>query len=131
MIVHVEDTGAGISRQDLPKLFSKFGKLHRTADMNHEGIGLGLTIVKQIVEKSDGHITAESEGIGKGSLFIFSMKMDMVDPCFNNVVDNLTSNGTGHESVGIGLKFDNTQMDNSTYKVPDAAELLLMDPNRS
>ena len=46
MIVHVKDSGVGIEAEDIPKLFSKFGKLHRTADINSEGIGLGLTIVK-------------------------------------------------------------------------------------
>ena len=42
----VKDTGSGIEKQDLAKLFSRFGKLSRTADVNHEGLGLGLTIVK-------------------------------------------------------------------------------------
>ena len=46
LIVHVEDTGEGIALQDFPKLFTRFGKLQRTASMNHEGIGLGLTIVR-------------------------------------------------------------------------------------
>lgn len=52
LIVQVRDTGTGIASEDLTKLFSRFGKLHRTANLNHEGIGLGLTIVKQIVEQS-------------------------------------------------------------------------------
>ena len=46
LIVHVKDSGRGIAREDFPKLFKKFGTLHRTAEMNGEGIGLGLTIVK-------------------------------------------------------------------------------------
>ena len=46
LVVHVRDTGAGIAQEDFEKLFSRFGKLHRTAEMNTEGIGLGLTIVK-------------------------------------------------------------------------------------
>ena len=50
LTVHVEDTGVGIAQEDISKLFTRFGKLHRTAVMNHEGMGLGLTIVKQIVE---------------------------------------------------------------------------------
>jgi len=54
--VCVIDTGSGIASEDLNRLFSMFGKLHRTADLNHEGIGLGLTIVKQIVEKCGGVI---------------------------------------------------------------------------
>ena len=46
LVVHVRDTGTGIAQEDFEKLFSRFGKLHRTAEMNTEGIGLGLTIVK-------------------------------------------------------------------------------------
>ena len=49
LVGHVRDTGAGIAAEDIPRLFSRFGKLHRTASMNHEGIGLGLTIVNEIV----------------------------------------------------------------------------------
>ena len=47
--IKVKDTGSGIDAQDMAKLFSRFGKLQRTAKMNSEGIGLGLTIVQQIV----------------------------------------------------------------------------------
>ena len=54
LIVYVSDTGSGIASEDFTKLFSRYGKLHRTAENNHEGIGMGLTIVKQIVEKSGG-----------------------------------------------------------------------------
>ena len=46
--------------------------------MNQEGIGLGLTITKQIVESADGKLTVESAGPGKGSVFSFSMKMTKV-----------------------------------------------------
>ena len=52
LIIHVKDTGRGILPEDIPKLFTEFGKLQKTADINAEGIGLGLTIVKQIVETS-------------------------------------------------------------------------------
>ena len=76
LVIHVQDTGAGIAPEDVPRLFTRFGKLHRTADLNHEGIGLGLSIVKQIVEQSGGEISVHSDGLGHGSLFCFSMKMD-------------------------------------------------------
>lgn len=71
----MKDTGSGIDPEDFSKLFSRFGKLHRTAEMNHEGIGMGLTIVKQIVEKSGGLIAVWSEGLGKGSYFYFNMPL--------------------------------------------------------
>ena len=79
MVIHVEDTGAGIAKQDLPKLFNKFGKLERTALQNSEGIGLGLTIVKAIVERAGGKVVALSDGPGKGSTFCFSMTTPVVE----------------------------------------------------
>ena len=78
LIVHVQDDGAGIAAEDFPKLFTRFGKLKRTAALNHEGIGLGLTIVKQIVELSGGSIAVHSDGPGQGSIFCFSMIMDSI-----------------------------------------------------
>ena len=80
LVVNVEDTGAGITREDMPKLFTRFGKLQRTAQMNSEGIGLGLTMVKQIVETSGGSVGVYSGGIDKGSVFSFTMEMSEVDP---------------------------------------------------
>lgn len=44
--IQVRDTGTGIAAEDIPKLFTRFGKLKRTADLNSDGLGLGLTIVK-------------------------------------------------------------------------------------
>ena len=48
--MQIKDTGVGIAEEDLPKLFTRFGKLVRTANINSEGIGLGLTIVEEIIE---------------------------------------------------------------------------------
>ena len=52
--IKIRDTGVGIAKNDLPKLFNRFGILARTASMNNEGLGLGLTIVRQIVQKAEG-----------------------------------------------------------------------------
>lgn len=80
LIGHVHDTGIGITQQEMSKLFSRFGKLHRSAEMNHEGIGLGLTIVKEIVTQHGGCIDIVSKGVpGEGSSFRFCMKMQAVD----------------------------------------------------
>jgi len=79
LIVDIIDTGVGIAAADMGALFSRFGKLHRTAAMNSDGIGLGLTIVKQIVESAQGKVTVASDGVDKGSTFSFSMMMPTVD----------------------------------------------------
>ena len=75
----MKDSGEGIKREDMPTLFTQFGKNQRIANLNNDGIGLGLMIVKSIVEASGGSIVAESKGIeGDGSLFIFSLKFAAV-----------------------------------------------------
>ena len=79
LVGHVRDTGVGIAKRDQAKLFSRFGKLLRTAEMNHEGIGLGLTIVKEIVNRCDGLIDMFSNGEGQGCTFRFSMRMEAPD----------------------------------------------------
>ncbi len=71
----VSDTGKGISPGEMPKLFSLFGKLVRTAEINDEGIGMGLMIVKNLVQLSQGSIQVHSSGINQGSTFTFTMKM--------------------------------------------------------
>ena len=75
---HVRDSGCGIEEHDLGKLFSRFGKLDRTAEINHEGIGIGLTIVEQIVKQFGGDVQVRSNGPGKGSVFSFKMFISMV-----------------------------------------------------
>ncbi len=60
----------------MAKLFSRFGKLQRTAAINSEGIGLGLTIVQQIVKAAKGSVHVDSPGIGHGSTFTFTMVMN-------------------------------------------------------
>ena len=73
----VVDNGKGIRSEDMAKLFSKFGKLMRTAEMNSEGIGMGLMICRNLVHLNNGTISVHSEGEDKGSIFTFTMKMQL------------------------------------------------------
>ena len=68
----VSDTGPGITRGDLPKLFQKFQQFERVVRSGEKGTGLGLAICKGIVELHGGKIWAESES-GKGSRFLFTI----------------------------------------------------------
>ena len=67
-IVSVKDTGEGISKEALPKLFSKF-----TTSDSKTGTGLGLYICKNIVEAHGGRIFAENNSDGKGATFSFTL----------------------------------------------------------
>ncbi|MDR2144454.1 MAG: histidine kinase, partial [Treponema sp.] len=64
----VEDTGRGIKKEDLERLFSDYTQFERAANRRIEGTGLGLSITKGLVERMNGKIIAESE-YGTGSVF--------------------------------------------------------------
>jgi len=68
--VSVQDTGTGIKKEDMPKLFQQFVQLENGATRKPGGTGLGLAICREIVEKHKGKIWAEST-FGKGSTFRF------------------------------------------------------------
>jgi CheY-like chemotaxis protein len=65
----VRDDGVGIPSVLLPRLFDLFLQGDRTLDRSQDGLGIGLTIVKHLVEMHGGHVRARSEGLGKGSEF--------------------------------------------------------------
>jgi len=65
----VQDNGIGIESRYLERIFSLFGK----PDAMTEGTGVGLAIVKRIIESRGGKIRAESEGVTKGTTFLFML----------------------------------------------------------
>ena len=72
LLIAIEDTGIGISKEELKKIFIKFYQAYTGEDRNNEGTGLGLFISKEIVKKHNGTILAESK-IGKGSRFVIQL----------------------------------------------------------
>ena len=77
LTVHIIDTGKGIKAEEIEFLFTKFGKLQRTAEMNSEGIGMGLMICQNLVGLNHGTILVHSDGENKGARFTFTMKMSL------------------------------------------------------
>ena len=68
-IVRVADSGAGIAPEMLPRLFEPFTQADTTLDRSRGGLGLGLALVKGLVEQHGGRIDAESDGVGRGAAF--------------------------------------------------------------
>jgi signal transduction histidine kinase len=70
--VEIEDTGIGISKENISKMFTKFFQVETGADRKYEGTGLGLVIAKMIIEAHKGKIWIDSK-LEKGSKFIFTL----------------------------------------------------------
>ena len=69
-VVRVKDAGMGIHPEMLPRVFDMFRQADRTGGRSRGGLGIGLSLVKRIVELHGGVVTAQSEGLGLGSEFI-------------------------------------------------------------
>jgi signal transduction histidine kinase len=71
--ITVKDSGAGIAPEFLPHIFERFRQADPGANRIHGGMGLGLSIVRQLVELHGGAVKAESDGEGKGATFTVSL----------------------------------------------------------
>jgi signal transduction histidine kinase len=76
--VRVHDTGIGIEPEFLPYVFEPFRQANSTTTRNHGGLGLGLSIAKQLVDAHNGTIRVESDGPGKGTTFIVGLPVAAV-----------------------------------------------------
>jgi CheY-like chemotaxis protein len=76
--VRVLDTGIGIAPAMLPKVFEMFAQGDRALERPRGGLGIGLTLVKSLVEMHGGTVTGASDGLGKGSEF--TVRLPMVEP---------------------------------------------------
>jgi two-component system CheB/CheR fusion protein len=70
VVLRVRDTGVGIPAEMLPKVFDPFTQADRSLDRSQGGLGIGLTLVRSLVELHGGRVEAASEGLGRGSEFI-------------------------------------------------------------
>ncbi|WP_237726474.1 sensor histidine kinase [Corallococcus coralloides] len=76
--VDVEDQGIGIPQESLPQLFTPFFRARNAAEHYAGGLGLGLAICREIVERHGGRIQASSEGAGKGTCFTVKLPRSAV-----------------------------------------------------
>ena len=68
-MIYVRDNGIGIPAESLPRIFDMFSQVDRGMERSAGGLGIGLALVKGLVEMHDGTVTAASDGLGKGTTF--------------------------------------------------------------
>ncbi|HEX6275520.1 MAG TPA: CheR family methyltransferase [Polyangiaceae bacterium] len=91
--LEVADTGAGIEAEFLPHVFNRFSQQDNSNTRIHGGLGLGLAIVRHLVEQHDGTVRAESAGPGKGATFcvripLMKVQQPSVEPLSSRRVDS-------------------------------------------
>jgi signal transduction histidine kinase/DNA-binding response OmpR family regulator len=74
-VLRVRDTGLGIAPELLPRVFDLFTQADRSLDRSRGGLGLGLTLVKRLVEMHGGSVGASSDGPGRGSEFVVRLPL--------------------------------------------------------
>jgi len=112
----VEDTGIGIPEENLSRIFNKFCQMNGTARREHGSVGLGLTIVKELVDLLGGEMEVKSKP-GKGSLFCFSLPYVSSK---ERVVPDRDGNGTApktEERLKKGVNILIAEDDSSTYNI--------------
>ena len=97
--VHVRDTGVGIRPEFLPHVFDRFQQADRSITRHFGGLGLGLSIVKHLVELHGGTVEASSEGEGKGATFTVTL------PVVSEAMEQERRRDP-RESVDIGVALD-------------------------
>src|SRR5262249_2029717 len=69
-IISVTDTGIGIPRESMTRIFEMFSQIRSDGNQSGDGLGIGLALVRHLVQLHSGTVTATSPGLGKGSEFI-------------------------------------------------------------
>ena len=85
LIIAVKDTGIGIKQEDLPKLFHSFERVNMQETQTIQGAGLGLTLVRYLIELMGGTVRAESE-YGKGSTFTVELTQQLAHEGFSGTI---------------------------------------------
>jgi CheY-like chemotaxis protein len=113
LLVRVSDTGMGIPADMLSRVFDMFTQVNRSIGAAQGGLGVGLTLVKRLVELHAGSIHAESAGIGQGSTFVLRLPLALAEV-------NAVSSPSGRTSEAATLRM--LVVDDNV----DAAESLAM-----
>jgi PAS domain S-box-containing protein len=85
LVVRVRDSGVGIRPDMLESVFDLFVQERKTEDRKQQGLGIGLAVVRQLVELHGGHVEAHSEGLGKGTEIV--VRLPILSPSAEAAVD--------------------------------------------
>jgi PAS domain S-box-containing protein len=97
LIIAIRDSGIGLSPESIPALFTMFSQVNSAIDRAEGGLGIGLALVKGLVDLHGGSVEVRSEGLGRGSEFIIHLPQKVLAPRGAAVVEEST--GAANASV--------------------------------
>ena len=121
LIISVEDSGIGIKKENINKLFNKFERFDLEKNITIEGTGLGLAITKKLVELMNGQIVVQSK-YGEGSKFTAAIDQRIIPKTLEELSEDLSSNEDTSTFVGCGNKI--LVVDDNMINLKVAARLL-------
>jgi len=122
--IQVRDTGSGISSEFLPYVFDRFRQEDSTTTRSYGGLGLGLAIVRHLVELHGGTVQVDSEGEGKGATF--TVKLDLED----SAKERRLCNDSNQDLEHLELQADQAFLPSGTTIVPlvlEGLQILIVD----
>jgi hypothetical protein len=105
-VVSVQDNGTGIAAHVLPRVFDLFAQGDPSADQPSGGLGIGLMLVKQLVEMHGGTVTADSDGPGKGSRFVVRLPLASLPEASGVGLHGVQRHGCAHTNPSLPLTDD-------------------------
>ncbi len=124
-IITIADSGIGISKEKLPKIFDRFYQVDATPNRNYEGTGIGLALVKELVEVLKGEINVTSRE-GEGTIFTVKLPID-----YETWKKDIVTSVVGAQTPEISVSIDRLTSENWLVKTPNSLQdiLLIVDDN--
>jgi signal transduction histidine kinase len=119
VVLSVVDTGIGIPPDQLERVFDRFAQVDGSATRKHEGTGIGLSLVKELVELHGGRVWATSEGLGHGAQFHVYLPLGELDA---EAAEGMVRASEGRAQL-LRRSFDAMAADLEHHDVDDGAQL--------
>ncbi|MET0535793.1 MAG: response regulator [Steroidobacter sp.] len=106
-VFSVKDSGIGLTSEALPKLFNLFSRVHEASDKAPSGLGIGLALVRQLVELHGGTVNATSPGLNRGSEFTVRLPLSTVSAAAANADEHADSSDSPAHNLRVLVADDN------------------------